>query len=125
MNKRNVNFVYSQCYVYTPTCFFSVKIECAENEQFTPNMNSGNFYVTLQSDLCPVGSWKRLKCRFKDAEWQAYNIGKRRIKIVLTIKLLRIMEMNYVAPELEVMEVMGEQGFFVSNEESENNGGDF
>ena len=35
------------------------------------------------------------------------------------------MEMNYVAPELEVMEVMVEQGFFVSNEESENNGGDF
>ena len=30
--------------------------------------------------------------------------------------------MNYVAPELEVMEVMVEQGFFVSNEESDNVG---
>ena len=44
---------------------------------------------------------------------------KRRIKIVLTIKLLRIMEMNYVAPELEVLEVMVEKGFAGSPFDSE------
>ena len=33
------------------------------------------------------------------------------MKIVLTIENLKIMEMNYVAPELEVLEVMVESGF--------------
>ena len=39
------------------------------------------------------------------------NSRERKQKIVLTFKLLKIMEMNYVAPELEVLEVMVEQGF--------------
>ena len=36
---------------------------------------------------------------------------KNKIIIVLTFKQLKIMKMNYVAPELEVLEVMVEQGF--------------
>ena len=40
-----------------------------------------------------------------------YTNEKKQIKIVLTFKLLKIMEMNYVAPELEVLEVLVEQGF--------------
>ena len=36
---------------------------------------------------------------------------KNKIIIVLTFKQLKIMKMNYVAPELEVLEVMVEVGF--------------
>ena len=46
-----------------------------------------------------------------------YTNEKKQIKkIVLTFKLLKIMKMEmYVAPELEVLEVMVEQGFAGSN----------
>ena len=62
--------------------------------------------------------WKQFKWKIK-----LYNIiirytneKKKQIIIVLTLKQLRIMEMNYVAPELEVLEVMVEAGFAFSNE---------
>ena len=42
------------------------------------------------------------------------NEKKKQIIIVLTLKQLRIMEMNYVAPELEVLEVEVEAGFAMS-----------
>ena len=42
------------------------------------------------------------------------NEKKANKKIVLTFKLLMIMKMNYVAPELEVMEVLVEAGYQAS-----------
>ena len=52
----------------------------------------------------------------RDNKWKKtlyYIINeKKQIKIVLTFKLLMIMKMEmYVAPELEVLEIMVEQGF--------------
>ena len=58
---------------------------------------------------------------------KVYQREKANKKIVLTFKLLKIMKMEmYVAPELEVLEVMVEQGFAGSGEgdgEFENNKG--
>ena len=59
-------------------------------------MNSGNFYVILQLEM----GWYGLM-----------NYWKLILIIVLTFKHFKIMEMNYVAPELEVLEVMVEKGF--------------
>ena len=74
--------------------------------------------------LCYFAAWivsvrvvKRWLCRQFKWKIKLYNIykgiptGKSKIKIVLTLKQLRIMEMNYVAPELEVLEVVVEKGF--------------
>ena len=67
--------------------------------------------------------WGRKTRKRKQFKWKIklYNIiirytneKKKQIIIVLTLKQLRIMEMNYVAPELEVLEVMVEKGFAMS-----------
>ena len=53
------------------------------------------------------------KSRWKHRFPSPLNSKNKAINIVLTFKLLKIMkmEMNYVAPELEVLEVMVEKGF--------------
>ena len=74
----------------------------------------GNLSFTLQPELCPDG---RLCAFVKVLKWWELRINNDQL-IVLTIKFLAIMEkVMYVAPELEVLEVMVEQGFAASPDE--------
>ena len=79
-------------------------------------LNSGNFCITLQHELCPAGPWESGCGRDIDKVWREKRKQEKANKVSINIQNLKIMEMkmNYVAPELEVLEVMVEQGFQAS-----------